>query len=113
MASVALPDGVAVQARALGAPRPRQPPAFGVYLCGRRSRRRVARGWTGTWRAVWLDWPPLVALRDWLHEELARAKREMQALRAATAGGTRPRKAKAHARGGKATRGSPPRTRTR
>ena len=50
MASVALPDGVAVQARSLGASRHRQQPSFGVYLCGRRSRRRVARGWTGTWR---------------------------------------------------------------
>jgi hypothetical protein len=59
MASVALPDGVAVQARALGGARQRQQPSFGVYLCGRRSRRRVARGWTGTWRAIWLDWPPL------------------------------------------------------
>ncbi len=59
MASVALPDGVAVQARALGGARQRQQPTFGVYLCGRRSRRRVARGWTGTWRAIWLDWPPL------------------------------------------------------
>ena len=59
MASVALPDGVAVQARSLGAARQRQQPAFGVYLCGRRSRRRVARGWTGTWRTIWLDWPPL------------------------------------------------------
>lgn len=59
MASVGLPDGVVVQARALTGPRQRRQPTFGVYLCGRRSRGRVARTWTGTWRAVWLDWPAL------------------------------------------------------
>ena len=34
------------------------------------------------------DWPPLAALRSWLHDELARAQREMQALRGEAAGGT-------------------------
>jgi LysR family transcriptional regulator, glycine cleavage system transcriptional activator len=29
------------------------------------------------------DWPPLAALRAWLHDELARAQREMEALRSA------------------------------
>jgi len=59
MASVGLPDGVLVTARSFGSPRTRLPPDYGVYLCARRARRRHARAWTGTWRARWLDWPPL------------------------------------------------------
>ena len=64
MASVGLPDGVLVTARSFGSPRTRLPPDYGVYLCARRARRRHARAWTGTWRARWLDWPPLGVPRD-------------------------------------------------
>jgi protein-tyrosine phosphatase len=64
MASVGLPDGVLVNARSFGSPRPREQPEFGLYLCARRARRRRARQWTGTWRATWLDWPPLGVPRD-------------------------------------------------
>ncbi len=64
MASVGLPDGVMVTARSFGSPRTRLPPDYGVYLCARRARRRHARAWTGTWRARWLDWPPLGVPRD-------------------------------------------------
>jgi protein-tyrosine phosphatase len=64
MASLGLPDGVLVNARSFGSPRPRQQPDYGVYLCARRARRRHARQWTGTWRATWLDWPPLGVPRD-------------------------------------------------
>ena len=41
------------------------------------------------------DWPPLAALRDWLHEELARATREMEALRARSSAGERADRRKA------------------
>jgi Protein-tyrosine phosphatase len=64
MASVGLPDGVFVNARSFRSTRPRLPPDYGVYLCARRARRRHARAWTGTWRARWLDWPPLGVPRD-------------------------------------------------
>ena len=65
MASVGLPDGVVVNARSLrGATAAATSPTYGVYLCARRARRRRARGWTGTWRATWLDWPPLGVPRD-------------------------------------------------
>jgi hypothetical protein len=64
MPSVGLPDGVVVFARSFGQIRPREQPDYGVYLCARRARRRHARGWTGTWRARWLDWPPLGVPRD-------------------------------------------------
>jgi Protein-tyrosine phosphatase len=64
MPSVGLPDGVSVFARSFGQSRPRDQPDYGVYLCARRARRRHARGWTGTWRARWLDWPPLGVPRD-------------------------------------------------
>ena len=40
------------------------------------------------------DWPPLAALRSWLHDELARAQREMQALRGEAAPGTTARRAR-------------------
>jgi Protein-tyrosine phosphatase len=64
MTAVSLPDGVLVNARSLGSPRPRPQPDYGVYLCARRARRRRARQWTGTWRTRWLDWPPLGVPRD-------------------------------------------------
>ena len=64
MTSVGLPDGVVVNARSFGSPRPREQPDYGVYLCPRRARHRRARQWTGTWRAKWLDWPPLGVPRD-------------------------------------------------
>jgi hypothetical protein len=64
MATVRLPDDVTVHARSLGERPARDRPEFGVYLCGRRARRRIARGWMGTWRSVWLDWPPLRVPRD-------------------------------------------------
>jgi hypothetical protein len=64
MASVGLPDGVVVNARSLGSPRLREQPDYGVYLCARRARHRRARAWTGTWRATWLDWPPLGVPHD-------------------------------------------------
>jgi Protein-tyrosine phosphatase len=64
MASVGLPDGVLVNARSFGSPRTRQQPEYGVYLCAPRARRRRAREWTGTWRATWLDWPPLGVPRN-------------------------------------------------
>jgi hypothetical protein len=64
MASVALPDDVVVNARSFGSPRPREQPDYGVYLCAQRMRLRRARDWTGTWRATWLDWPPLGVPRD-------------------------------------------------
>jgi Protein-tyrosine phosphatase len=64
MTSVGLPDGVVVNARSFGAPRLREQPEFGVYLCGRRARHRLAREWTGTWRAKWLDWPALGVPHD-------------------------------------------------
>jgi Protein-tyrosine phosphatase len=81
MASVALPDGVAVQARALSGRRQRQQPGFAVYLCGRRSRRRVAREWTGTWRAIWLDWPPLGLPSDGAAAVAALVEAHMRAAR--------------------------------
>jgi Protein-tyrosine phosphatase len=64
MAPVSLPDDVVVIARSFGSPRAREQPEYGVYLCARRVRHRRARGWTGTWRASWLDWPPLGVPRD-------------------------------------------------
>jgi Protein-tyrosine phosphatase len=64
MAPVALPDDVEVNARSLGSPRAREQPDYGVYLCAQRVRHRRARDWTGTWRATWLDWPPLGVPRD-------------------------------------------------
>ena len=64
MSSVGLPDGVLVNARSFGSPRPRERPDYGVYLCAQRARRRQTREWTGTWRATWLDWPPLGVPRD-------------------------------------------------
>jgi hypothetical protein len=64
MTSVTLPDDVVVNARSFGSPRPREQPTYGVYLCARRARYRRARDWTGTWRATWLDWPPLGVPRD-------------------------------------------------
>ncbi|MGZ4617003.1 MAG: protein-tyrosine phosphatase family protein [Actinomycetes bacterium] len=64
MTTVGLPGNVVVNARAMGSTRMRKQPDFGVYLCSRRSRRRVARDWTGTWRSAWLDWPPLGIPRD-------------------------------------------------
>lgn len=64
MTSVGLPDGVVVNARSFGSPRLREQPDYGVYLCARRARHRRARDWTGTWRAKWLDWPPLGVPRD-------------------------------------------------
>jgi hypothetical protein len=64
MAEVGLPGDVVVHARSLRAPRTRERPDFGVYLCGRRGRGRATRGWTGTWRMVWLDWPAFGVPRD-------------------------------------------------
>lgn len=64
MAEVGLPDDVVVHARSLGSARMREQPEFGVYLCGPRARRRASHDWTGTWRATWLDWPPLGVPRD-------------------------------------------------
>jgi hypothetical protein len=64
VSSVGLPDGVLVNARSFGSPRSREQPDYGVYLCARRARHRRAREWTGTWRATWLDWPPLGVPRD-------------------------------------------------
>jgi Protein-tyrosine phosphatase len=84
MTSVGLPDGVVVNARSFGSPRARAQPDYGVYLCGRRARHRRAREWTGTWRANWLDWPPLgvphdsaaaVAVVREAHQRAARGER--------------------------------------
>ena len=44
------------------------------------------------------DWPPLAALRSWLHDELVRARREMQALRAGVAVDTQGRRERSAAR---------------
>ena len=44
------------------------------------------------------DWPPLAALRSWLHDELVRARREMQALRAGVAVDTQSRRERSAAR---------------
>jgi Protein-tyrosine phosphatase len=84
MTSVGLPDGVVVNARSFGSPRLRAQPDYGVYLCARRMRHRLARDWTGTWRAKWLDWPPLgvpqdsavaVAVLREAHQRAARGER--------------------------------------
>lgn len=81
MASVGLPDDIVVNARALGSPRSRQMPDYGVYLCGRRARHRRAREWTGTWRATWLDWPPLGVPRDSANAVAALREAHLRAAR--------------------------------
>ena len=60
MASVGLPDGVAVSAPGRsGRPGTRQRPDTASTSAPGGPGAGEARGWTGTWRAIWLDWPPL------------------------------------------------------
>ncbi len=46
-----------------------------------------SRGYFLVYPPALRDWPPLAAFRGWLQDELARAQREMKALREHTAGG--------------------------
>lgn len=61
---VRFPDGTMIGARAFGSRREWDKPQFGVYLCSARTRRRIGRDSTVTWRSIWLEWPAFGLPRD-------------------------------------------------